>query len=673
MESLHLAALEVRLGPENWSGTVEFETALDGGVKNGGVTRYQGLNQHHLEAITQEPVDEETLHLKVQTVQSELRIAQSARTRAFLNESPLQPERRVVQEPGFVAHRFSVDLSEGDEVRLEKVMSLYTSRDPAISECGLESGKSAKSAGGFDDLLDRHALAWRHLWRRFDIHFERTDDPDDHPTAMVLRLNIFHLLQTASPHTVGLDVGIPSRGWHGEAYRGHVFWDELFIFPFLNLRVPEITRSLLLYRYRRLGAAREAAAEAGFRGALYPWQSGSNGREESQRLHLNPKSGRWIPDNSHLQRHVNAAIAYNICQYYEVTEDMELLCSYGAEMLLEIARCWADQAVYNPTLERYEINGVMGPDEYHDAYPGAQEAGLNNNAYTNVMAAWVLIKALDVLKSLPGDRSGELCEKLDLHMKELDRWEDISRKMRVVFHDDGIISQFEGYDVLEEFDWEGYQEKYGDIQRLDRILEAEDDTPNRYKASKQADVLMLFYLFSSEELGALFRRLGYTFDKDLIPRNIRYYNQRTSHGSTLSRVVHGSILGRSNRCESWPLFEEALESDYRDIQGGTTPEGIHLGAMAGSVNIVQQTYTGIELREDALWFNPRLPDEMERLSMNVRYRGQALHVTITRNELTIQAAACSREAIRIGVNEGVSELKENETRTWTLKEASQGT
>ena len=133
------------------------------------------------------------------------------------------------------------------------------------------------------------------------------------------------------------------RGWHGEAYRGHIFWDELFIFPLINLRLPEITRALIRYRYRRLNEARANARAAGLRGAMYPWQSGSSGREETQRLHLNPVSGRWIADHTHLQRHVNAAIAYNIWLYYQATRDMEFLSFYGAEMLLEIARFWRSE------------------------------------------------------------------------------------------------------------------------------------------------------------------------------------------------------------------------------------------------------------------------------------------------------------------------------------------
>ena len=138
-------------------------------------------------------------------------------------------------------------------------------------------------------------------------------------------------MQTASPNNIGLDAGVPARGLHGEAYRGHIFWDELFILPILTFRLPEVTRSLLLYRYHRLEAARCDAARAGFAGAMYPWQSGSDGREESQVVHLNPRSGRWLPGHTHLQRHVNAAIAYNVWQYYQATRDVAFLSYFGAE------------------------------------------------------------------------------------------------------------------------------------------------------------------------------------------------------------------------------------------------------------------------------------------------------------------------------------------------------
>ena len=340
----------------------------------------------------------------------------------------------------------------------------------------------------------------------------------------MLRFHISHVLQVCSRHTVDHDAGVPARGLNGEAYRGHIFWDELYIYPFLNFRLPEITRELLMYRYRRLGEARAAAREAGYRGAMYPWQSGSDGKEETQVVHLNPLSGRWEPDLSHNQRHVNAAIFYNIWHYYQATGDVEFMRDHGAEMMLEIARFWSSIAHYNPERDRYEIHGVMGPDEFHEKYPDSAEGGLHNNAYTNVMVAWISETAQEVLGLLPESRREALRARIGLGDDEVGRWEEMSHKMFVPFHGDGIISQFEGYENLEELDWDAYREKYGNIQRLDRILRAEGDDPDRYKLAKQADTVMLFFLFPEDELRRMFERLGYEYAPDTARKNIEYYD-----------------------------------------------------------------------------------------------------------------------------------------------------
>jgi len=373
-------------------------------------------------------------------------------------------------------------------------------------------------------------------------------------TETVLHLHIFHLLQTVSLHTINLDVGVPARGWHGEAYRGHIFWDELFIFPFLNFQRPILAKALLDYRHARLNAARAAARTAGYEGAMFPWQSGSNGYEETQQVHLNPSSGHWLADHSHLQRHVNIAIAYNLWQHYQVTGSVQFLRFTGAEMLIEIARFWASTTTWNQEQERYEILGVMGPDEYHEAYPDSNQPGLNNDTYTNVMAVWVLHRALEALEVLPPHYRQELIDELSIRDDELDRWLAITRKMKVVFHSDGILTQFEGYEQLLEFDWEGYREKYGNIQRLDRVLEAEGDSPNRYKLAKQADVLMLLFLLSRDELRELLGNLGYQVTADQLARTVTYHLARTSHGSTLSGVVSAWVLARYQPEEAWQFL-----------------------------------------------------------------------------------------------------------------------
>jgi trehalose/maltose hydrolase-like predicted phosphorylase len=423
---------------------------------------------------------------------------------------------------------------------------------------------------------------------------------------------------------------------------------------------------LLLYRHRRLPEARWAARAAGFRGAMFPWQSGSNGREETDVMFLNPRSGRWIRDDTHLQRHVGAAVAYNVWQHHQATGDAEFLVAYGAELLLEIARFWASIAQWNEARGRYDIRGVLGPDEFHDRYPGREAAGLDNNTYTNVMASWCLARALELFDLLPEERGRELREMLGIEREEMERWDDMSRKLFLPFHADGVPSQFEGYDALQELDWDGYRRRYGNIRRLDLILEAEGDTPNRYKAAKQADVLMLFYLFSADELVELFARLGYPFDRAAIPRTIDYYLRRTSEGSTLSGVVHAWVLARSARRRSWPLFAEALRSDVDDIQGGTTAEGVHLGAMAGTLDLLQRCYTGLELRGSELRFHPALPAELRRLSFQLRYRGHTLSVDLTPAALTVTSAPGTAGEITIVVDDEGVVLPPGATRSVRL-------
>ena len=659
----HLAGISLTLTPENWTGGLHIRSALDGRVRNAGVKRYQQLRSDHLEAFLSQPIGEEGIALLVRTNQSQITIAQAARTQLFRQSAVVTPERTTETANGSVVQDMALTVAPGETLTIEKIVALFTSRDRAIAECRLAAKQAIDHAERFTPLVERHTQAWQQVWELCDITI--VEQPH---IQRVLRLHAFHLLQTVSAHTCDLDVSIPARGLHGEAYRGHIFWDELFVLPFFTFRLPELTRSLLLYRYRRLPQARAAARLAGYQGAMYPWQSGSDGREESQVVHLNPGSGRWIPDHSALQRHVNIAIAYNVWQYYQTTLDTDFLSLYGAEMIVDIARFWASAATYNPELERYEIRGVMGPDEYHESYPGSETPGLNNNAYTNVMAVWTLQRALDVLALLPAERSKVLRSQLELSEQALERWTDITRKMRVVFHGDGMLSQFEGFETLQEFDWDGYRKKYGDIHRLDRILEAENDSPDRYQVAKQADALMLFYLLPMDEVIRLLRQLGYPMDPTTLRTTIDYYFQRTSHGSTLSRVVHAWVLARIDPQRSWQLFLEALESDINDIQGGTTAEGIHAGVMAGTIDLVQRCYMGMETRDDTVWFRPCLPESLSSgLAFRFQYRGNWFSVRATQHTLHVTFDSGWHPPARIGIAGQVSELRPGETQAFALE------
>ncbi|MCF6471972.1 glycoside hydrolase family 65 protein [Nonomuraea sp. MG754425] len=602
-----LAALETTLTAENWSGPLRVRACLDGRVSNGGVERYRDLRGDHLTGHATGAGDELTW-LTALTRASRITVALAARVDAPGSGS-------VSAEPGRIRTDHVLEAVEGAPVTITKVVALVTSRDPAVHDPLSTARRRARTAPGFGDLLAAHEAAWERLWERARL------DVGAPELSQIVHLHVFHLLQTLSPHTADLDAGVPARGLHGEAYRGHVFWDELFVLPWLNLRFPEISLGLLRYRWRRLPEARAAAREAGFAGAMFPWQSGSDGREESQTFHLNPESGRWLPDVSRLQRHVGLAIAYNVWQHHLATGSMTSWC---AEMLTAIARFFASLAELDPASGRYEIRGVMGPDEYHTAYPGARTPGLANNAYTNIMTVWLLSRALELGVAAPGEAA---------------RWTDITRRMRIDFHD-GVISQFTGYADLEELDWS----RYAGVRRLDRALEAAGDDVNRYKASKQADTLMLLYLLTGEELTAILEGLGYPAGPGLIPRTISYYLDRTSHGSTLSAVVHAWVLARSDRAQSWQFFAEALLSDVHDVQGGTTAEGIHLGAMAGTLDMLQRCYLGLEPRPAGLRLSPLLPERLGSLSLPIRFHGLSLTIEADHERTLVDGITLARGA-----------------------------
>lgn len=646
----HVGALETTISAENWSGRLDIRSEIDGAVENTLVERYRALGSRHLEPVQATELAAGSVLISVCTSNSRIPVAIAARTTLRRDHEQPSPTYRLIEGDGRIGHDISIDLAAGQSVTAEKMVTLFTGRDPAVSEPADESARWLTRLGRFDEVLDGHVLAWARLWDSLGIELE------GHGHALrIVRFHLLQILQTVSPNTGDLDAGVPARGLHGEAYRGHIFWDELFVFPVLNLRLPTLTKSLLRYRYRRLREARRAAREAGRTGAMFPWQSGSDGREESPRLHLNPISGRWNPDPSRHQLHTGIAVAYNVWQYYQVTGDLEFLIEFGAEMLIEIARFYAGLADLDESRGRYVIRGVIGPDEFHAGYPEAPFDGIDNNAYTNVMAVWVLLRVIDTLEVIPRQIRSDLTQALGLPTQEIIRWEDVSRRMFVPFHD-GVISQFEGYGDLAELDWSRYRRRYGNIQRLDRILEAEGDDVNRYRASKQADVLMLFYLLSADELRELLQRLGYTFPADAIPRTIDYYIERTSHGSTLSGVVHSWVLARGSRDRAMEFFDRVLASDVADIQGGTTAEGIHLAAMAGSVDLMQRCFSGLEVRGDRLVFSPDWPSSLGTLQFPIFYRGNRLWLTVDGRRVEVSAAPGNQPSIEVECRGQVAQL-----------------
>ena len=662
MANHHICAIKYEITPLNYSKTVTVRSSIDGNVINEGVERYRKLNSKHL-SLVESGSTKHGIFLHVRTNRSKYRIVMNARTCVYQNRKKLTADKRVSKNRAGISEEIEIEMQAYTAYTVEKYVSVYTSLDRGISDIKKAGQDAVGKIKSFKNLYQLHAKTWKSLWDRADIRIQ-----GDRLVQKTTRLHIYHLLVTASPHNVGIDAGMPARGLHGEAYRGHIFWDEIYILPFYNCRFPEITRALLMYRYKRLNDAKKYARLNGYKGAMYPWQTADTGTEETQEVHFNPTDGTWGPDLSRLQRHVSIAVFYNVWKYVSDTDDRKFLLSYGAEMMLEIACFWASIAVLDPDTNKYHIKGVMGPDEFHEKIHGSDEHGLKDNAYTNVMVAWLFEKTLELIESLPEKVFAKLKTKAGFRTGEIGKWREIAGNMNIVMQDKNIISQFSGYEDLKELDWNYYKNKYNNIYRMDRILKAEGSSPDLYKVTKQADSLMMFYVLAPDEVQRILNHLGYHVEDaiQLIEENYKYYEKRTSHGSTLSKIVHAVISSYMDEGNTaWGWFIEAMKSDIFDTQGGTTIEGIHTGVMAGSIDIIMRYFAGVNLSGITPALNPHLPKHWDKLEFRICHRKIWYDLEITQRHVKVKIREKEKKPVLIKVYE--KEIRLNPGRLRTVK------
>lgn len=617
-------AIEYSFTPLNFSGDITISTHIDGETYNYGVARYRSLTSHHYDVLSCHAKGKNT-YLNAKTLQSGIGMGFSSIIRGdFFQEDDIH----IQEEPNKVSQSITCSVIQGKTYRFEKSVNIRLST--VFPDHWHIADESALA--DFATQLKSTEQAWASLWKKTDIIID-----GDLMSQKLLRLHTYHLLCSCSPfsnESYQLDVSVTARGLHGEAYRGHIFWDEIFILPFYIMHFPQTARQLLMYRYNRLPAARQAAKEEGYEGAMFPWQSGHDGTEQTQMVHLNPLNGEWDPDYSRLQRHVSLAIAYNIWLYWNNTKDDTFMESHGIEMLLEIARFWLSKSQWDETTQRYSIRGVMGPDEFHEHTVGSEVGGLKDNAYTNMMVSW-LFTTLSELHKIFDFRN---IDAMNINKKFWAEIEHVGKNLMLIIEDD-IISQFDGYFDLKEIDWKHYREKYQNIYRMDRILRAEGKSADHYKVAKQADALMIFNNFSEDNVTTILENMGYNLRKNYARRNLHYYLERTSHGSTLSRIVHAQLANDINLPElSWTLYREALSSDYQDIQSGTTAEGIHTGVMAATLNTTIIAYAGIDIRHACLRISPSLPEGWECIRFNLQHRGIQYSFVISHKEITISTS-----------------------------------
>lgn len=655
MNEWHRYAIKYELKPINFSGSLQIYSGIDGNVINGNVERYQDFDQHHIDVIGMSAHDNQvsmtgqTKNSHVQFVINSKLDSQSVETKKLID---------TTTEEGKVEQTLSINVEPGKSYEFEKNVTVFTSKD---EDNHLEvQAQKELDASSFDDTLSDSQKFWTNVWQHSDIIID-----NDLTSQKLTRVNIFHMLVTSAALASGkLDASVGARGLHGEAYRGHIFWDVTFDLPFYAIHYPAIAKQCLLYRYNRLGEARKYAKSEDKQGSMYPWQSGMYGDEQSQFVHLNPVSGEWDPDNSRLQRHVSISVAYDIINYVHITGDQEFMDQYGLEMLLSISKFWVSMTDYDKSADRYDIHHVMGPDEFHEEYPNSNDHGLTNNAYTNIMVSWLFDKVNTLVSKENQDVLKKASDKAGFSNDLLDKMNDIDHKLRLDINDEGIIGQFSGYFNLSKLNFDSYRKKYGDISRIDRLLKGEGKSPDAYQVAKQADTLMAYYELPFDEVQEVINRLGYKLPANFFTTNLRFYLDRTTHGSTLSRIVY-SVLDQidGNMDQSWQLFSTALFSDYYDIQGGTTAEGIHLGVMGATLQIETKCYGGVRFDSNEVTINPHLPSIWNKISFKETYQGINYNFVIGHHRIDVTADADTHISV---AKKGYS-LNKNKMTTITYK------
>ena len=495
-------------------------------------------------------------------------------------------------------------LAPGETLTAEKLVVMYTSRDvPDPLYAALEH---QRSIGPFATLLAQHGEAWQSFWQQSDVLIE-----GDEQAQQAIRYNIYQLRINASSHDSRYSIA--AKGLEGFGYRGHVFHDtEIFMLPFFTYTQPAIARNLLLYRYRLLPGARAKAVAHGYKGAEYPWESTLDGQETTPPVIIHPESGELIPVlNGEIELHITASVAYAVWHYWHVTGDDSFMKEYGAEILLSTAAFWVSRVQFDPGREGYEINDVIGPDEWHEH--------VDNNAYTNYMAKWNIQTAIDILpwlRETAPAKAEELVEQLDLKSETLDHWRDVSARLCIPQDKDtGLFEQFDGFFQLEHLDQTKYAGRTNSYQGLMGLRSVQ-----HYQIVKQADVLMLLTVLDDQ------------FDLQTKRVNWNYYYPITDHdfGSSLTPALHTILaceLGLTDL--AYELFMKGALTDLEDLRLNTS-EGIHCACCGAVWQAAIFGFAGLRLTDSEYRTNPSWPDGWTRLAFNFYHRGKPCHVDLRR-------------------------------------------
>ncbi|MDI9484561.1 MAG: family 65 glycosyl hydrolase domain-containing protein [Bacillota bacterium] len=600
MEHRQVAAVSYSItleeDPAQEGATLTFSPYLDGNVVN----EDANYGEDFWLAVAER--SEADLQLvAMETKKSGFVVAAASTFRLYLNGTELSNiPRQCISRTRYAATEVMLKIQPGDTLVLEKTIAVTTSRDypaEAVSDKAAEILARHKSKR-YSELFAGHAKAWAAIWQEADIRIE--GDPE---AQQGIRFNIFHLNQTYTGDDPRLNIG--PKGFTGEKYGGSTYWDtEAYCLPFyLSTSDPEVARNLLLYRYNHLEKARENAAKLGLKGALYPMVTMTG--EECH--------NEW--EITFEEIHRNGAIAYAIFNYVRYTGDKDYLRQYGAEVLAEISRFWASRVSFQPRKGVYMILGVTGPNEY--------ENNVNNNWYTNRIAAWCLEYTLEVLDELSRDHAEDIQElivELNLSAEETMQWEDIVQRM--------YFPTVEELGVFEQQD--GFMDK--ELLTVDQIPPEELPLNQNWSWDR---ILRSCFIKQADVLQGLFF-LGDRYDLETKRRNFDFYEPMTVHESSLSPCVHSIIAAEVGcRSKAYELYLRTARLDL-DNYNNDTDDGLHITSMAGTWMSIVYGFGGLRIEDDRLALRPFAPENWESYSFRVRFRSHRLEIQVNAAEVAVK-------------------------------------
>ncbi|WP_105616218.1 glycoside hydrolase family 65 protein [Vallitalea okinawensis] len=611
--NIHLGAIKLYVTPINYNGILEVENIIDGSVVN--FCDAPRFKVKHTALVENGSLLDDGEYIEVKTRDFGMHIGTGCKIKLFNDEGENLINNRQYGSFGEQAIEFvDCPVEEGKTIQIHKLTSFYTGRDVCEEKIkdAVLNDLSQFNYKSINEELDRHTKIYDAMWNDADIQIN-----GDTELNRAIRFNIYHLMSTASEQDDRINIG--AKLLHGEEYGGHAFWDtELFMLPFFTYVFPNTASNLVKYRYHLLDAARKNAQENGFLGAKYPWESADTGEEECPDWTIMPDGSCYPCYVAKYEHHVTADVAFGAYNYYQITNDMDYLLQYGAEIILETARFWSSRFEYNHESNRYEIFDVTGPDEWHEP--------VDNNCYTNYMAKWNIQVGLSLIKMLKSEHPQEyrrITAKISLHDKELELWQKVKEHVYLPKGKDGtLFEQFEGYFDLTEAIIEEYNEK--DMPVRPQILKSV--RLSETQLIKQADVVMLMYLLGSE------------FDKETQRVNYDYYEKRTMHGSSLSPSIYAIMGLRVGRTAmAYRYLRRAAFIDLLDLQKNTR-EGIHAANAGGVWKTVVFGFAGISInKENQLCIDPEMPPQWKEVIFKIHFHGSQLQIQVNcENEVSVE-------------------------------------